>query len=105
MIAADRRKALIAQLGGIAERHGFLHRTTRDDALAEITDRLLAAGVRPGSVEAVDLLTSVASTYSNEDPPFEDWWHTDAFALLVAAGADAVRAREPRPTGSTFRFG
>ena len=101
----DPRRVLAAQVTGLAAAYAHMKRLTRAEALAEIGQTLAASNVRPGSADAVDLVTQAASMYVDATGP-ETWWFPDAVNLLAEAGADVDRAKQlraQRPTGDLSR--
>ena len=85
----------IGALTGIAAAFGHVRRLTRDEALAEIRERL--ATVPAGERQLA--LDESAAMYV--DPGELERWYDAALELLVAAGADveaarAIRDKQPR---------
>jgi hypothetical protein len=97
MARSEPRRVLAAQLSGVAAGFAHVKRLTADEALTEITAELTSAKVKPGSGQAVLVLTMAASLYAVDgEPALEEWWYADALALLVQAGADEGAARSAR---------
>jgi hypothetical protein len=89
---AEPRFVVVAQLTGVAAGYGHAKRIDQAEALAEITEVLTNAKVRPGAERAINLLTEAAAMYVEPSGPGDSAWYPRAFALLADAGADPVRA-------------
>src|SRR6185295_13809859 len=99
-------RVLAAQLSGTAAAHAHVRRISRDEALAEIAETLIAAKIRPDSERAVAVFTDAATMYVQPTQPGADRWYPIAAELLKAAGADLARAvelRRQRGAGVSFQ--
>ena len=66
------------------------------EALAEISEALRSAKIRPASADAVEALTLAAVVYAVDQPARDQWWFPAAFDFLVGLGANAKVARAVR---------
>ena len=75
------------------------------EALALIAERMRQAGVKPGTAQAVDVLTTTMSTLYFEDLPGVGWWYEAGRQLLTAAGADPEKAYAQARPPKAFQVG
>jgi hypothetical protein len=105
MARSDPRRVLVAQISGVAAGYADVKRLTADEALAEIRAELTGAKVKPGSPQAIVVLTMAAALYAVDgEPALEELWYADALALLVQAGADEDAARRARAASGSLRL-
>jgi hypothetical protein len=80
---------------------------TPEKALETIADTLRKAGSRPGTSDAIEVLTQAATTYATTTIGPTEWYYAAAVELLAHAGADEeVARRRRRELDNTFpRFG
>lgn len=100
---ANRAGVLAAQLNGVAAAYAQVRRLTYPEALAEVAKILASARIRPGTREAVDLLTRAAVPYVDSEGESDRCYPAMA-AFLGDAGADLakaqqIKASQPRTTG------
>jgi hypothetical protein len=96
MAQADLKRALAARLSGIAAAVVQARTISEPEALAEISETLRSAKIRPASADAVEALTLAAVTYAVDQPARDQWWFPAAFDFLVGLGANANVARAVR---------
>jgi hypothetical protein len=101
MARANPRRVLVAQLIGIAAGVAHTRRVDVDGRVREIAAELTAARMRIGTPAAVELLTEAAAYYATSAPNMDEWWHSEAFAFLIQAGADPEAARAVRAARRT----
>lgn len=90
MSSSEQRRLATASIEGIADRYAQHKATDMPEALQQIDAVLDGIHRQDHTV----VLTEAAARYAR--PTELDWWYTDAFELLVQAGADPQAARDIR---------
>jgi hypothetical protein len=96
MSRADLKSDVAARIARVAAAVAKASGNLEAQALAEISEALRAAKIRPASADAVEALTMAAAMFAVDQPAREQWWFTAAFDFLVGLGANAKVARAVR---------